>query len=719
MKKKLLSAVTAAAVLLTAGCSGSAPAQTTTAATTAAETTVTTTAQETTASEATTTTTAETEAAVTEDTGSGETETADRAFTNLSLSVNDADGTMNISRAAGKNKPMGDKDTWTIFVYMCGTDLESSGQGSATSDIVQMLDAQASSNVKFVVQTGGTSVWYNEMFSTNACERYVVQNNDINLVDSVKLANMGSSSTLSDFLNWGVKEYPAEKMGVVFWDHGGGSISGVCFDELNDFDSLTLSEINTALSKVYPNMTDKFEFIGFDCCLMATAETANILATYARFFYGSQESEPGAGWDYTTYGTYLAGNPSAGGAELGKVVADSFYDECAVYGQEDQCTFTIVDLGKFDDLITAFNDYARTLYKAADENLSGIVRGVTSADNFGGNNKAEGYTNMVDIGGIVNNCSKYADGKNVLSALDKCIVYNRNGSDHKHASGLSVYYPLQLQGSYELSILSGICISPYYLSLVDMIAKGDSDDSYTNDAFFNEEGDWTTTDCEYDYFDDSYFEDYTEAGGESSLITFLLEPSVSEGVAYGFALDESGLANTANVRACLSLIADDGTVYELGEVFDVICDWENGIFADNFDGLWLALPDGQLLPTYVAETTDTYFVYTSPIYLNGKRTNLRIKYSPDGVKIEGAWDGIGEHGNSSRKITSLSSGDKIVPVYYRDDDSEYRSTETYQWKDGDNVVYAKLPAGKYSYCFKITDIYGDYYYSDPITYIVR
>ena len=54
-------------------------------------------------------------------------------------------------------------------------------------------------------------------------------------------------------------------------------------------------------------MSDRFEFIGFDCCLMGTAEVANILATYSRYFYGSQEIEPGSGWYYTTILNYLAG----------------------------------------------------------------------------------------------------------------------------------------------------------------------------------------------------------------------------------------------------------------------------------------------------------------------------------------------------------------------------------------------------------------------------
>ena len=717
MKKKILTAFIAAAVLLASGCSDDEPVQTTAAVQESAP--------------AQTASAADTEnngsgsdAAGADDPGTDDSELPDKNISGFSMKVSGENGKMSITRAAKKSVPMGDADTWTIFVYLCGTDLESDeGSGMATLDIVQMLEAESSDKVKFVIQTGGTSEWQNEAFGTNACERYVVQNQDIVLADSAPLTNMGDPATLADFLNWGVKNHPAEKMGVVFWDHGGGSITGACLDELFDRDSLSLAEINDALSKVYSNMTDKFEFIGFDCCLMGTAETANVLATYARYFYGSQETEPGTGWDYTAIGNFLARDPSATGAELGKTVTDSFYNECAQAEQENECTFTIVDLEKFDDFMIAFNDYALQLYNAGQSDLAGIVRGVNGADNFGGNNRSEGYTNMVDIGGILSNCSGYADGSAVRAALDNCIVYNKNGSNHKKASGLSVYYPLQLQGSNELGIFSGICISPYYLSLVDMIAKGYSDNGYTNEVFFTDDGDWYSEDFGFDGYEDGYFDYAGEGGGEeeSRLITFEIEPTVTDDGVYGFKLDESGLSYTSSVQAYIYMSIDDETTLELGETYDVLADWDSGVFTDNFDGYWLALPNGQLLATYIVGFDDESCVYTSPINLNGKRTNLRIVQDYDGVYIEGAWDGIDENGMAAREIKQLKAGDRIAPIYYiiddSDDEQEYTADE-YKWSDGDSIVYSYLPEADYYYGFGIDDIYGDYYISDFVIFAI-
>lgn len=632
----------------------------------------------------------------------------------VSMSVKGTDGKMTISRPENKSTPMGDKGKWTIFVYLCGTDLESSGQGSATGDIQQMMEAESSDNVRFVVQTGGTKKWINEVFSASEAERWIVQNQDMQKVGSVPLKNMGSSENLADFLKWGVKEYASEKMGVIFWDHGGGCIQGACVDELNGGDTLDLMEINSAFADVYEGMTDKFEFIGFDCCLMGTAEVANILASYARYFYGSQETEPGTGWDYTTFTNALVKNPTANGAELGKVIADSFYNECASVQQEKECTLTIVDLSKMDDFVIAFNDFSKKLFESAGNNLKAVVKGVMSADNFGGNNKSEGYTNMVDVGGIISQCSKTVDGSAALEALKNCIVYNKNGATHSKASGLSVFYPLNVNEPKDLQTFSKVTVSPYYLSIVDMVAKGFSENGYSNAALFDSDGNW---DNETETEGDDYFNYASEEGGESKLITFAEKAKLSADGTFGFKLDESGKAYTADVSAVILMDLDDDNMVELGQTIDINADWEDtGVVTDEFDGSWLGLPDGQLLAMYVVSSGEEGVVYTSPIFLNGKRTNLRIVRTNESIVVEGAWDGIDEHGMAAREITKIKEGDKIVPAYFAsatdsDKTSELKGKE-YTWAKDSAITFNTMPAGDYYYGFCIEDIFGDTFTTD-------
>ncbi|MER2235557.1 MAG: clostripain-related cysteine peptidase, partial [Candidatus Limivicinus sp.] len=172
------------------------------------------------------------------------------------------------------------EEDWTIFVYICGSNLESD-YSYASDNMQQMADAYTNSNVRYVVETGGAESW-NNAASPNELDRFLITQGGSYLVDRQPVASMGDSNTLADFLRWGLQNYPASHVGLVLWDHGSGSINGVCFDDLADEDSLTLQDIDKALSSVKDLRPQGFDFVGFDACLMATVETAAMLAPHAK-----------------------------------------------------------------------------------------------------------------------------------------------------------------------------------------------------------------------------------------------------------------------------------------------------------------------------------------------------------------------------------------------------------------------------------------------------
>ncbi len=651
------------------------------------------------------------------------------AMKGTQMSVSGSTGDLSIQRTLVSDLgEVGDANTWTIFIYLCGTDLESDG-GMGTDDIDEMLGATVSDHVRFIIQTGGTSQWNTSGVDDSVIQRFLISDGVMEKVDEKPLASMGTTDSLTDFLVWGLNEFKSDKMGLVMWNHGGGSISGVCFDEMYDNDSIDLMELDNALSECAATYNRRFKFIGFDACLMGTVEVANVLATYADYMYGSEETEPGSGWDYKAIGDYLAENPDADGADLGKEVCDSFLAACEAQNDDELTTLSVIDLSKIDELLTNFNVFAKNMYEAGQDssNIAEMVRGIQSADNYGGNNKTEGYTNMVDMGGIIDACSSFADGADAAKkSLDSAVVYQVTGSTHPNASGLSMYYPLSIQGSNELSIFEKISVSPYYLSFVDRQNKtGATDDSfedYDEEQFFEDDGNW-----EYGTSDDSYWNylDNYEQTGESSYITFTTEPEVDDDGVFGFQLDENGINNAAGVYALVYTLSEDGNdLIELGETVDVNGDWSTGKFSDNFDGYWLSLSDGQNIATYVVEETEDYVVYTSPILLNGDETNLRMKqYYDDGrVEVEGAWDGISEDGVASRDIIKLKSGDAITPCYYAydintDEEFEYEGEE-FKVSGTLEIGYDMMYVGEYRYSFCIDDIYGDYYISDHVEFSI-
>ncbi len=722
----------------------------------------------------------------------------------MQMTVNKETGEMSIERPVFSGEAMGEEGTWTVFVYICGSDLESDG-GAAVSDIYEMCDAAQSDDVRFVVQTGGAYEWSVGSIESDRTQRFLVEDGDITNVYDGNDANMGDSDTLADFLVWGISNYPADNMGLIFWDHGSGAITGACFDENHDNDSLTLREIDSSLLTAQQYMTEKWEFIGFDACLMGSIEMANICASYAKYMYGSEEVEPGAGWNYTEIGSFLASNPDADGAELGRVVCDSFYEGCIADGDYDCCTLSVTDLSRIDNVITSFNTFSQDIYENGGnaDDLSTMIREIEGGICFGSNNDNEGYTNMVDLVSLVTACSDYSTSEDaVISAINDAVIYKIHGADHPDACGLSIYFPIMIGGSEELKVFSDICPSPFYMSFLDRRDYSASiyyvDDDYGRDAdydseyyydeeegiyYFVQDGEdycyeestgiyyvynesteyWEETDdpgldadqyeysssnqissyysddymydddgywnwnCDYDYDSSScyyrsnptqtdrfdYLDEF-EATGDSAHIKFLRAPSLDDEGIFRFTLTKYSLDHTADVYAVVYLAASDDELLELGDTYDIDCDWENGSFADVFDGYWISLPDGQNLSTTIVEANDDFVIYTSPILLNGTETNLRFRQTLDDgiIVVEGTWDGVTDSGASSRSATKLKDGDVITPLYtsftFDDIDTDIISEGVEYTVNGElELYYDLLPEGDYYYTFVIEDVYRD------------
>lgn len=639
-----------------------------------------------------------------------------------------------------KEVPMGEEGTWTTFVYLCGSDLESNC-GFASKDMQEMIDSSANDNTRFVVQTGGSLEWKNSV-DPKKLQRYVIENGTATLVDVQPIASMGDANTLTSFLKWGIEKYPAANIGLVLWDHGGGSIQGACLDELTGIESdrLFIREIDAALYNIFDDMTDKFAFIGFDACLMATVEVAALLASHADYLIASEETEPGYGWDYTAIGNYLSEHPKADGAEIGTVICDSFYDSCSAIGQEESVTISVTDLSKIDILLKGFDLYAKDIYELSESNdaISPIVREVSSGDIFGTNSRRSGYTNMIDLKDLIEAGSAYSDiSADLLEALSDTVVYRINGSMHESACGLSIYYPIgflsQAQGEEELSIFQDVCISSYYFGFVDKLAYGamhstisgyDNTEMLTLLLLLYGTSAYQSSGGSYHYSPNTNhswdFNNYT--GSNSSAIHFLHKPHVDADGHFSFQIEPAEAPNIDYVQASVYLYQEDTKlVYELGDTGNVVVDHESGEVHDDFDGKWFALPDGQLLSAYLIERLDDYDLYYAPILCNDIQTNLRFRYNRTTGKAEMVCicANTGTSGQAARS-QPIMDGDKLTPIYYQYHEN-LSNQECYTGKaytyDSDNALrFEKIPKGEYWFSFRIYDIFGNSFETDTVTF---
>ncbi|PSF34929.1 hypothetical protein C7H19_18145 [Aphanothece hegewaldii CCALA 016] len=213
------------------------------------------------------------------------------------------------------------KDEWTIFVYMTGSDLAE----SAFDDINEMEYAASllPSNVNITVLWDQSSQLPTYTTGTNPAwgdTGWAVIRPD---TDDKKIAttftllgekDTGNPNTLVEFLNIAKTAAPANKYGLIMWDHGGGEIGGFNIDNegirtQTNASRLYTDELASALSQVKTGGLN-LDLLAFDACLMGMSEVAYALSAYTKVFVASQESEGDTGYDYTTAFSSLLGNPS-------------------------------------------------------------------------------------------------------------------------------------------------------------------------------------------------------------------------------------------------------------------------------------------------------------------------------------------------------------------------------------------------------------------------
>ncbi len=321
--------------------------------------------------------------------------------------------------------------TTTIMIYICGTDLESE-YGMATSDLKEMINANIADNVNIIVETGGTKKWKNNTISNSKNQIFKVTSNGMKLLEESKKKSMVEPETLTEFINYCTENYEADRYCLIFWDHGGGSVSGYGYDQHYQSDSMTLDEIDQALKA----SGCKFDFIGFDACLMATLETAIVAERYADYLIASEETEPGVGWYYTDWLNLLSSNTSISTVELGKEIIDSFVETCAKETPGSKTTLSIIDLAELSGTVPeAFNEFAKSTSELIDNDDYKKISDARSATREFSSN-----IDQVDVIDLAKRIGT-AESKAFASALQNCVKYNRTSSNIKNAYGVSIYFP--------------------------------------------------------------------------------------------------------------------------------------------------------------------------------------------------------------------------------------------------------------------------------------
>ena len=648
------------------------------------------------------------------------------------------------------------QDTVTLMVYMCGTDLESK-YGMATKDLMEMASATLSNKVNILVFTGGCKQWKNQAVSNQVNQIYrVAQGGLETLVADAGTAAMTDPNNLASFIQWCGQNFPASRNMLIFWDHGAGSLQGYGYDEKNvRSGSMSLAQIDSALKAA--NM--KFDFIGFDACLMATAENALMLSKYADYMIASEETEPGVGWYYTNWLTTLSNNTSTPTIQIGKQIVDDFVDVCAQQCRGQQTTLSVVDLaelsGTMGDAFTAFSNGTKSII--ASNGYQTVSRARSNTREFAGSSSID----QIDLVHFAKNLGT-DEAKKLADVLLSAVKYNR-AANITNAYGLSIYFPYKKVAGVDTAVATydRIGLDSAYSDCIREFANlevsGQVSAGGTGSALpsllgqLMSGGTTTATQSASGAQDIAQLLNLFMGGGRSSInglseenTAFMTGRSIPTEQAAEYIADHR--LNPANLvwtedggqhkiilpeeqwemvqGLDLNVFFDDGTGYiDLG--LDNTFDFDDaGNLIGETDGTWLSI-NSQPVAYYHLSTAEEGEHYTItgyvPVLLNGERMDLILIFNDENPYgyIAGARPVYEDTDAVARGLAEVNVGDTLdfLCDYYSYDgvyQDSYKLGEQQTVTANMQISNTRIDASRMLTLYRFTDLYNQQYWTLPV-----
>ena len=367
---------------------------------------------------------------------------------------------------------------WTIMIYMDGCNLESGDKddnnnwvdayppGAASDDISEILSVNSKSDeVNIIIETGGAERWKNPNIEANKICRFEVgYYHSLNRVDTLNDADMGDEATFESFLKWGLTEYPAEKTGVILWNHG-SYLGGAC--------GLTIDMISEACNNSFSYAgVSKLDFIGYDACNCQSQDGAEFNSQYFDYMVASQAGVPSEGWVYNKWidDVYRLRNTE----EVVTEIVDTYVDE-----YEGGHTLSVLKLSYMAEYKNNFEAFASELKNAfpltgtsMPAPLFSIRKFAEFSYSFGFNGTNSATVDGLDFMKIVRIAAEF-NGSMSIATIDAAIIsynqvvfYNRTGEDAENfANGMSIFVAGGTNTLYfgdDIAVALGLIDDPWY-----------------------------------------------------------------------------------------------------------------------------------------------------------------------------------------------------------------------------------------------------------------
>ena len=347
---------------------------------------------------------------------------------------------------------------WTVMVYIAGdNNLEEAG----IIDINEMEMIGSSEDVNILVEMDRSPRYHSGHDNWSGARRYYITEGQTDKIESILLSDLGtvdsgSADTFLDFFTWGTQNFPAERIALIFWNHGWSwslqnttnPTKGIMDDEST---GSSLSVANGDLSQLLEDFTTEtnqsIDLLGMDACTMMSWEIATVAAPWAETLVASQDYVSWNGWNYTDTLRDLQENPSMDSLELGESIGYRFW-------QTGDINISVLDLTLLPTFNESLDSFADALINSEDDyNFYAAARQSYSYDGRDGVDH--------DLLGLINNLIDNVEDTTVLQARQdvlgvfETMIYSNYVQEYLDGSnGLSIYSPPDRSYDLDASYMS-------------------------------------------------------------------------------------------------------------------------------------------------------------------------------------------------------------------------------------------------------------------------
>jgi hypothetical protein len=323
-----------------------------------------------------------------------------------------------VQKETSDSKPAETKE-WNVLVYMAG---DNNLEENMANNMMTLEKSGSDEKMNILVQFDRGMRQHKGVSQWDGAKRFYVtksENENPQSISSQATMDVGDTDTsqpehLTDFIVWAHQNYPAKHTIIIISNHGGG-FAGLANDDTNKT-VMSMPGLEKALDDAKKAIgKDKFDIVGFDCCLMGQSEVAYQLKDHAKIMIGSEEAESKEGWPY---GGLIKGEDkimnvmksfiqNKGSEATPEEVASQIVEE-ASKNQKVLPTLSAIDLTKMDNIGKKSSEFADEVMKVmgAREAIRRIA------------NKTESYSKVIPL------IEPYGQYRDFVNFLENVIESN-------------------------------------------------------------------------------------------------------------------------------------------------------------------------------------------------------------------------------------------------------------------------------------------------------